>query len=132
MTKKTVIVVAALVIAAAAVSCAQAAKNDKDKDKGKTAALQAPMTEQAQVSAPKAQAAEEKKLLINNVQAMQNQEARVMVLQQLLSRETGDLRQMQAVFCDQYKLDIEKWRGGLYRYDDKGGKFVEVKAGPSL
>lgn len=127
MTKKTVIIVAALVIAAAAVSWAQAAKSEKNKGKAKAASLQAPMAREEQVSSFGAQAEAEKKLLISNIQAMQNQEARVAVLQQLLSREIGDLRQVQAVFCDQYKLEVEKWRGGLYRYDDKQGKFVEVK-----
>jgi len=71
------------------------------------------------------QAVDEKQLLANNFAALQNQQARVMVLQQLLNREAANMRQMEAVFCDQYKLDPEKWRKGLYRYDEKAGKFLE-------
>ena len=59
---------------------------------------------------------------------MQNQQARVLVLQQLLTRELADLRQMEAVFCDQYKLDVEKLRRGEYIYDDKQNKLVEQPA----
>jgi len=69
-------------------------------------------------------ARQEKELLIANINNMRNQELRVAVLQQLLNEEVAKLRNVQAVFCDQYKLDIEKFRMGLYRYDDKQGKFV--------
>ena len=69
--------------------------------------------------------AETKQILANNFAALQNQQARVIVLQQLLNRETGDLRQMEALFCDNYNLDVEKWREGIYLYDDKAGEFVE-------
>lgn len=116
--------VTALVIAAAVISLAHAAKKDKNKDK--TAAIQAPAGQQEMFSAVDKERDAEKTMLINNIQIMQNLEARVAVLQQLLNREVGDLRQMQAVFCDQYKLDIEKWRRGAYRYDDKQAKFVET------
>ena len=70
-------------------------------------------------------AAEERQLSLNNYAALQNQQARVVVLQQLLNRESAELRQMEAVFCDQYRLDPEKWRKGAYRWDEKKGKFVE-------
>jgi len=68
---------------------------------------------------------QKKQILANNFAALQNQQARVIVLQQLLNRETGDLRQMEALFCDNYNLDVEKWREGIYLYDDKAGEFVE-------
>lgn len=68
---------------------------------------------------------QEKDALIANIVALRNEEARVVVLQQLLNEEIARLRQMQAVFCDQYKLDPEKFRNGLYRYDEKAGKFIE-------
>lgn len=71
-----------------------------------------------------------KKQVINDLGVMQNQEVRVIVLQQVLSREVAELRQSQAVFCDAYKLDVEKWRKGLYRYDEKQAKFVEVPETP--
>ena len=92
-----------------------AAEKEKKKEP-EAAAAKAPTTEEQQ-----------KQLLVNNVQAMQNQEARVVVLQQLLEREVGTLRQMQALFCDQYKLDSDKWRKGLYRFSPESGKFEEIK-----
>jgi len=70
---------------------------------------------------------QEKDATIANIIALRNEEARVVVLQQLLNEEFAQLKQMQAVFCDQYNLDPEKFRNNLYRYDDKNGKFVEEK-----
>jgi len=119
MNKKAVVAAAVMVavVMMVMVNFAQA----KD-EKGKTeVAAQA-----QQMQSPAEQA---KAMLVGNLQAMQSQEVRLMVLQQLLAREAGDLRQMQAVFCDQYKLDVEKWRKGLYRYNDKEAKFTEVKEG---
>jgi len=69
-------------------------------------------------------AKQEKEMLIANINNMRNQELKVAVLQQLLSEQVGQLRNIQAVFCDQYKLDIEKFRNGMYQYDEKQGKFV--------
>ena len=74
---------------------------------------------------------QEKQVMIGSLRAMQNQEVRVLVLQDLFNREAADLRQTQAVFCDQYKLDLEKWRKGLYRYDTKQDKFVEQTPEPA-
>jgi len=71
-------------------------------------------------------ARQEKEFLIANINNMRNQELRVAVLQQLLNEEVGKLRNVQAVFCDAYKLDIEKFRQGLYRYDEMQGKFVLI------
>lgn len=70
---------------------------------------------------------QEKEILIANINNMRNQELRVAILQQLLNEEMGKLRNTEAVFCDQYKLDIDKFRQGLYLYDDKQAKFVEQK-----
>lgn len=74
---------------------------------------------------------QEQELLVANINNMRNQELRVAILQQLLNEEIGKLRNIQAVFCDAYKLDVEKFRMGLYRYDEKTGKFVlaEQKSG---
>ena len=72
-------------------------------------------------------AKQEKEVLIANINNMRNQELKVAVLQQVLTEAVGQLRQVQAVFCDQYKLDPEKWRKGEYRYDEKLGKFIEIK-----
>lgn len=68
---------------------------------------------------------QEKDVLIANINTLRNQEVRVAILQQLLNEEVAKLRQVQAVFCDQYKLDPEKFRAGLYIYDEAEGKFVE-------
>lgn len=78
------------------------------------------------VKSPEEQQLErEKNILIANFNAMSNQELTVNVLQQLLNREIMELKRMQAVFCDQYKLNPEKWRQGLYEYDAASGKFLE-------
>ena len=71
---------------------------------------------------------EQKDLLVANVNNMRNQELRVGILQQLLNEEIAKLRNLQAVFCDQYKLDVEKFRKGQYRFDEPTGKFVETEA----
>lgn len=67
-------------------------------------------------------------LLIANLTALRNQELRVAILQQLIDEETSQLMRMQAIFSDQYKLDTDKFRAGMYVYDDKTGKFVEREA----
>ncbi len=67
----------------------------------------------------------EKDVLISNIIALRNKEARVAVLQQLLNEEVNSLSQMQAVFCDQYKLSPDKFRAGEYVYDEKEGKLTE-------
>jgi flagellar biosynthesis protein FliP len=94
----------------------------KEKDKAKQETL-----ESVQVPTEQDFARQQKELLVANINNMRNQELRVAVLQQLLNEEIAKLRNIQAVFCDQYQLDIEKFRKGLYRYDEKEGKFVEVK-----
>ena len=68
---------------------------------------------------------QQKNILIANINAMRNQEITANVLQQLLNREVTELRRMQAVFCDQYGLNPDKWRQGLYEYDVNKGSFIE-------
>jgi hypothetical protein len=70
-------------------------------------------------------AAQEKEALMANINSLRNADLRVAILQQLLNEEIGKRRNLEAVFCDQYKLDIDKFRKGLYSYDEKEGKFVE-------
>lgn len=89
-------------------------------NKGKKEEVKAP------VPTPVEMARQEKEFLIANINNMRNQELRVAVLQQLLNEEVGKLRNVQAVFCDTYKLDIEKFRMGQYRYDEGQGKFVLI------
>ena len=85
--------------------------------------------ETAQPAAPaaNAQADQQKQAVIANFSALQNREVRVVILQQLIEREAQELKKMEAAFCENYKLDVEKWRRGEYRYDEKLGKFVENK-----
>ena len=64
-------------------------------------------------------------VLISNITALRNQELRVAILQQLMDEETSQLMRMQAIFSDQYNLDTNKFRAGMYIYDEKIGKFVE-------
>lgn len=82
----------------------------------------------AQLTQPaQAQQDADKQELINNVNNMRSQEVRVVILQQLVNEEMGKLQNLQAAFCAKYKLDIEKFRKGLYRYDEKERKFIEQK-----
>ena len=69
----------------------------------------------------------EKDILVANINALRNQEMRVTVLQQLLNEATAKLREMEAVFCDHYNLDPDKYRAGKYIYDANTGKFIEKK-----
>ncbi|MBL7071973.1 MAG: hypothetical protein ISS26_07395 [Candidatus Omnitrophica bacterium] len=64
-------------------------------------------------------------LLIANITALRNQELRVAILEQLMDEERAQLLRMQAIFSDQYDLDTDKFRSGMYIYDDKVGQFVE-------
>ncbi|MCK5306067.1 MAG: hypothetical protein KAJ66_02955 [Candidatus Omnitrophica bacterium] len=90
-------------------------KQDKKSDAAK----------QVEIKVPSQEAKQEKDILVANINAMRNREIKVAVLQQLLNEEIANLRQMQAVFCDQYKLDPDKFRSGLYIYDEEKTKFVE-------
>lgn len=73
-------------------------------------------------------AKQEKEALIANINGMRAQEIRVTILGQVLNEEVAKLRNLEAVFTGAYKLDVEKYRKGLYRYDDKSGKIVEQPA----
>ncbi len=110
-------------MAAGAATDNKAKAVDRPKDTSASVQTQAP----AQALSPQDQA---KQQVVNDLAVMQNVELRVIVLQQVLNREVAELRQVQAVFCDAYKLDVEKWRKGLYRYDEKQSKFIEVPETP--
>ncbi|OGX46532.1 MAG: hypothetical protein A3G38_04640 [Omnitrophica WOR_2 bacterium RIFCSPLOWO2_12_FULL_51_8] len=68
---------------------------------------------------------EAKQALMNDVNSIRTFELRVAILQQLLNEEVAKLRGSEESFCGKYKLNVEKFRKGLYRYDDALGKFVE-------
>jgi hypothetical protein len=74
---------------------------------------------------------QEKETLAANINSLRNQEMRISVLEQLFNDEVARLRSMQAAFCDKYKLDIDKFRLGLYRYDEAQGKFVFMDNKPA-
>jgi len=105
-----------------ALLCVQAPVLAKDKEKAKPAAAQP-----AQVATQVDPIKQKKDILVGNINFMRNQQIRVAVLQQLLNEELAKLKNVEEAFCKEYKLDIEKFRKGLYRYDDKQDKFVEVK-----
>ena len=63
----------------------------------------------------------------SNAAAMNLQEVTVQILGMQYQKELASLQQMQAVFCDSYKLDVNKFRQGRYRFDEKTGKFSEVE-----
>lgn len=96
----------------------------KSKDKAKAEAKQPakPLSQQ------KDAASQERPALIADITNLRNQDLRAAILQQLLNEELVKLRNIQAEFCNKYKLDIEKLRKGLYSYDEKENKFVETKA----
>lgn len=106
----------ALVLISVCVNPALLLAQEKKSDK--------PEKEEIQVSAAD-KAKQEKDVLIANINGIRNQELRVAILQQILNEEIAKLRNVEAVFSDQYKLDVEKFRKGLYRYDDKLGKIVD-------
>ena len=93
-------------------------------------------TEKAKVSESKGvsqtQEDEQKKAFVDqvkaNIAALNLQGVTVQVLGMQYQKEQSSLQQMQAVFSDTYKLDVGKFREGLYRFDEKEGKFVEQKA----
>ena len=97
----------------------------KDEKKNLKQPVLAPIQLQVPASVATPQ---EKEALVANINNMRNQELRVAVLGQILNEEVAKMRDVQASFCSKYKLNVEKFRQGLYRYDDKQGKFVEAEA----
>ena len=87
--------------------------------------------EEKKAAAPAAPAEEQRKAFIqqvkSNAAAMNLQEVTVQVLGMQYQKELASLQQMQAVFCDSCKLDVNKFRQGKYRFDEKTGKFSEVE-----
>ncbi|MCX5703527.1 MAG: hypothetical protein NT066_03445 [Candidatus Omnitrophica bacterium] len=86
---------------------------------------------QAQAATGAITTTKEKEVLITDITNLRNQDLRVGVLGQLLNEEIAKLRDVQTAFCGKYKLDVEKFRQGLYRYDEQQGKFVEVAPAPA-
>jgi hypothetical protein len=104
------------------------AKDAKIKEKAQPKTQPAPQAQPQAQQAPTVIATQEQKdLLVTDINNMRTQELRAVVLQQLLNEEAAKLRNLQSIFCDQYKLDVEKFRQGLYRYDDATGKFNETE-----
>ena len=67
--------------------------------------------------------------LAQNLQILQSEQSRVVVLQDLLNREATQLQQLQEQFCKLYGLNIKKWRDGAYQYDTQSNRFYELRAG---
>ncbi|MFA4888787.1 MAG: hypothetical protein WC628_04350 [Candidatus Omnitrophota bacterium] len=103
-------------------SAVMAANGDKKKTAAPAAKAPVAAAPAQQQLSPEDMARQE---LIANINGMRNAEIRVAVMQQILNEEASKLMNIQAVFCDRYKLDVDKFRKGLYIYDDKAGKFVE-------
>lgn len=62
---------------------------------------------------------------------IQAQEIRLVVLQQLFNQEAAVLKQKHTVFCQAHNLDEEKFKKGLYQYDQATGKFSEKPVVPT-
>ena len=118
--KRSLLVVAIAMVSIAAVLpvWTQEAKDEKKKVKVEAKNEERPVKMETGVQSGK-------DILMGNINALQNQEIRITVLQQLLNEETVKLRQMEAVFCDHCNLDLEKYRAGKYQYDANTGKFIE-------
>ncbi|MBU0650297.1 hypothetical protein KKC59_00140 [bacterium] len=69
----------------------------------------------------------EMKMLEQNIGNLRSQEIVVQVLANQYNKELAELRKMEAVFCDVYKLDVNLWRTGKYVWDQEVSNFVEVK-----
>jgi hypothetical protein len=82
------------------------------------------------LTGPVEEARQEKETLAVNINNLRALEMRVAVLQQLFNEEVTKLRVAQAVFCEKYKLDLDKFRLGLYRYDEAQGKFSLIENKP--
>jgi hypothetical protein len=83
------------------------------------------------LTGPVEEVRQEKEALVTNINNLRNQEVRTAVLQQLFNEEVTKLRSMQANFCEKYKLDLDKFRLGLYRYDEAQGKFSLIENKPA-
>lgn len=114
--KKRIIVVS--ILALVCVNTAVLLAKDSNKTKAAEVENQAPAVDKEK---------QEKDMLIANINNLRNQELRVTILQQILNEEIAKWRNSEAVFADQYKLDLEKFRKGAYKFDDKSGKIVEQK-----
>jgi len=112
-------IILALVLA---LFCVQAPVLAKDEPKAKPAVAQ-PGQAAAQVDP----AQQKKDILAGNINFMRSQQIRVAVLQQVFNEEVDKLKNVEEAFCKEYKLDVDKFRKGLYRYDEKQEKFIEVK-----
>ena len=66
--------------------------------------------------------------VVTELRLIQAQEIRLVVLQQLFNQEAAVLKQKHTAFCQTNKLDEEKFKKGLYRYDEVNRKFNEVAA----
>lgn len=109
--------VIALILLAIVFSSAAAQARGKKGGEAKKPAKNAPAQTQQDV---------QKQQLLAALNTMRYQEMRVGVLQQLLNEELARMSSMQQAFCSQYNLDLNKFRTGGYKYDEKQGKVVEV------
>ena len=67
-----------------------------------------------------------KEAVLKDLRLIQAQEIRLVVLQQLFNQEAAVLKQKHTAFCQANKLDEEKFKKGLYRYDEASNKFNEI------
>lgn len=114
---RKIFVILAVIALTSTVVLAKEGKKDVKQPATASAQAQVPLT----ITTP-----QEKEALMTNINNMRNQELRAAVLGQLLNEEIAKLRDVQTAFCSKYKLDMEKFRQGLYRYDEQQGRFIET------
>ena len=95
------------------------------KEPAKAKQKQEPAKQEQKQEPAKAAEKSRAEQLQGDVITLRQQELVVQVLQYQHQKESQALGQMQQQFCDRYQLDAEKFRKGLYRYDEKADTFVE-------
>lgn len=72
-----------------------------------------------------AKAKEQKTAVVKQHYAqLQEQHIVVRVLAQQYNKELAELRRAEAVFCDVFNLDVDKWRKDMYLWDEDKATFV--------
>ncbi len=69
-----------------------------------------------------------KDAVVKELRVIQAQEIRLLVLQQLFNQEAAVLKQKHSAFCQANDLNEEKFKKGLYQFDEATGKFIEKPA----
>lgn len=70
----------------------------------------------------------DEKILQENYANLERQNVVVTVLANQYNKELTELQRMEAIFCDHYKISVDKWRKGLYEWSSEKKEFIEKSA----